>query len=75
MLSIVIPAYNEEKRISNTLISYLDFFKDLKSRGEINDFEITETYIKTLEKIIVDQPELWLWTHHRWKHGKQIQSH
>ena len=50
------------------------FHKLFENPGEINDFEITETYIKTLEKIIVDQPELWLWTHHRWKHGKQIQS-
>jgi Kdo2-lipid IVA lauroyltransferase/acyltransferase len=50
------------------------FQKLFENPVETNDFEITETYIKTLEKIIVDQPELWLWTHRRWKHRKQIQS-
>src|SRR3989344_4625708 len=35
-LSIVIPAYNEEKRIENTLISYYDYFNRIYSK----DFEI-----------------------------------
>ena len=38
-LSIIIPAYNEEKRIANTLNSYLIYFKDLKKK-KILDFEI-----------------------------------
>jgi glycosyltransferase involved in cell wall biosynthesis len=40
MISIVIPAYNEEKRIGRTLESYGFFFKELKKRKEIKDFEI-----------------------------------
>ncbi len=40
MLSIVIPAYNEEKRIGNTLRSYLSFFTELKSKGEVDNFEL-----------------------------------
>lgn len=31
-------------------------------------YEITELYVKTLENQIREQPELWLWSHRRWKH-------
>jgi glycosyltransferase involved in cell wall biosynthesis len=40
MISIVIPAYNEEKRIGKTLENYGAFFKGLKNKKEIKDFEI-----------------------------------
>lgn len=39
-ISIIIPAHNEEKRIGRTLESYGKFFKDLKKRKKIRDFEI-----------------------------------
>lgn len=32
--------------------------------------EITEAYTKKLEEEIIKNPELWLWTHNRWKHKK-----
>ena len=38
-ISIIIPAYNEEKRIKETLNSNLKFFKNLKKR-KILDFEM-----------------------------------
>ena len=31
------------------------------------DGEITAAYAKALEQNIIEQPELWLWTHHRFK--------
>ncbi len=31
-------------------------------------FELTRRYVKLLEDVIREQPELWLWTHRRWKH-------
>lgn len=34
--------------------------------------EITEAYIRKLEQVIRKKPELWLWTHRRWKHKKLI---
>lgn len=38
-LSIVIPAYNEEKRIENTLENYSDYFEKLRKEGKL-DYEI-----------------------------------
>ena len=35
---------------------------------EFKDFEITEMYLKEVEKQILEQPEFYLWTHKRWKH-------
>ncbi|MCK5168466.1 MAG: lysophospholipid acyltransferase family protein, partial [Bacteroidales bacterium] len=35
------------------------------------DNEITDTYLKFLEKLIVDKPELYLWSHNRWKLKKE----
>lgn len=32
--------------------------------------EITETHSKRLEQDIKEQPEIWLWTHRRWKHKR-----
>jgi KDO2-lipid IV(A) lauroyltransferase len=32
--------------------------------------EITEAHTKRLEKDIIAQPEIWLWSHRRWKHKK-----
>jgi KDO2-lipid IV(A) lauroyltransferase len=34
---------------------------------EFSDFEITEMYMRELEKQINEEPAYWLWTHKRWK--------
>lgn len=36
-----------------------------------SDHEITETYLKFLENLIVQKPELYLWSHNRWKFKKE----
>ena len=33
--------------------------------------EITENYMQTLEKLIIDKPQDYLWSHRRWKHSLQ----
>jgi glycosyltransferase involved in cell wall biosynthesis len=40
MISIVVPAYNEEKRIGKMLETYGKFFSEKKKEKEIKDFEI-----------------------------------
>lgn len=37
--------------------------------AELPEFAITEQYARMLEENILSQPEMWLWTHNRWKHG------
>ncbi|MBO4454749.1 MAG: lysophospholipid acyltransferase family protein [Paludibacteraceae bacterium] len=37
---------------------------------ETQEGEITERYARLLEENIREQPELWLWTHNRWKWSK-----
>jgi len=33
-------------------------------------YEITDKHIDTLEKVIKERPELWLWSHKRWKYAE-----
>ncbi|MCK4748902.1 MAG: lysophospholipid acyltransferase family protein [Bacteroidales bacterium] len=37
--------------------------------GELEPFEITDSHVGILEKMIREAPEYWLWSHHRWKHS------
>lgn len=36
----------------------------------VSEVEITERYVRLLEEMIRRRPELWLWSHRRWKHRK-----
>ena len=44
-----------------------DFIPLFDNSAEAPDYEITDAHVKELEKLIRDQPELWLWSHRRWK--------
>lgn len=37
--------------------------------ASLPDFELTEIYFRMLEKMIQERPELYLWTHNRFKHA------
>lgn len=37
---------------------------------EVAENEITERYVRRLESMICERPELWMWSHRRWKHFK-----
>lgn len=34
------------------------------------EYEITERYVRKLEAMIREHPELWMWSHRRWKHKR-----
>ena len=38
------------------------------------DFELTALYFRHLEQTILRQPELYLWTHNRFKHAKRFDT-
>lgn len=37
---------------------------------EVAPNEITERYVRRLETMICEHPELWMWSHRRWKHKR-----
>ncbi len=39
--------------------------------GNTSAGEITEKYMKTLENLIINKPEDYLWSHRRWKHKRE----
>ena len=39
-----------------------------------DELEITKKYFELLEERIKEQPEIWLWTHKRWKHKRNTTS-
>ncbi len=47
-----------------------EFIPLFENSQETKEHEITDKYLSILEKTIIERPELWLWTHKRWKHIK-----
>ena len=37
---------------------------------QVAEYEITERYVRKLEAMISEHPELWMWSHRRWKHKR-----
>lgn len=41
---------------------------------EVAKHEITERYVQRLEQMITEAPELWMWSHRRWKHKRNAEN-
>ncbi|KAA6321937.1 Lipid A biosynthesis lauroyltransferase [termite gut metagenome] len=48
-----------------------EFRKLTDSPADFSDYEITEMYMRELEKTIIKEPQYWLWTHNRWKRTRE----
>jgi KDO2-lipid IV(A) lauroyltransferase len=42
-----------------------------ESPSQTSEFEITDGFMKRLEKSIFESPHQYLWTHKRWKYKKE----
>jgi KDO2-lipid IV(A) lauroyltransferase len=42
----------------------------LEDVSQCKEYEITETHLRSLEKLVLENPENYLWTHKRWKHKR-----
>jgi len=45
-----------------------EFIPLVENAASCSDNEITMKHLRLLEECIIQRPELWLWTHKRWKH-------
>jgi KDO2-lipid IV(A) lauroyltransferase len=84
------PVYLSVEKIARKMNATVVFFKQKKiKRGcyelevikivdhakETPAYDITEKHTRILEQSIKDYPELWLWTHRRWKRKRNTIDH
>lgn len=50
----------------------LEFVKIADQASTIQEYEITQRFLGLLEQQIYDRPELYFWTHRRWKHKDKV---
>lgn len=43
-------------------------------KEQVEKHEITERYVQRLEQMIRRDPELWMWSHRRWKHQRHAEN-
>lgn len=49
------------------------FIEIYDGKEEVAEGEITRRYVENLELMIRREPELWMWSHKRWKHSPESQ--
>jgi KDO2-lipid IV(A) lauroyltransferase len=49
----------------------LEFSVIVEHAKDTEPFEITEKATRMIENMIIQRPELWLWSHKRWKHRRE----
>lgn len=49
----------------------LEFSMIAEHASQTAPFEITEKATRMIEEVIIQRPELWLWSHKRWKHKRE----
>lgn len=82
----VITGYDRIAQKMNQAVVYMDiawkkrgfyevtFRKITDNPREVEEYGIARDYLKALEETIIRRPELWLWTHRRWKRKREQNS-
>lgn len=67
-------AHIERTRADHLTIRFDEIYDGVE---EVEPMEITRRYAAALEAMIKERPELWMWSHKRWKHSpeKQLQRY
>jgi Kdo2-lipid IVA lauroyltransferase/acyltransferase len=80
------PVYTGAEKIAAKYDMAVIFFNNIKiKRGHyvvtidvlfehtqgLPEHTVTEAHVRSLEKNIIEQPEYWIWSHHRWKHKRE----
>ena len=60
----IIPVYIQREKNNNFKI---EFKKRIRPENFKNDLEITQEVNNVIEKMIIDNPDQWIWSHNRWK--------
>ena len=70
-----IPAYFT--RIDRVAVGrYAVTFEEVfDGEEQVEEWEITRRYAERLEAMIRRRPELWLWSHNRWRHTPEKQAY
>jgi len=67
LTAAIVFSYSQRIKRGKYLIKTKLLFEDVSNCKE---YEITETHVRFLEELIIKNPELWLWSHKRWKHKR-----
>ena len=64
-----LPVYYADLDCTSRGHYHFSFFKIYDGEEQVAPHTITERYVKALEKTICRRPELWMWSHRRWKYA------
>ncbi|MES2616910.1 MAG: lysophospholipid acyltransferase family protein [Bacteroidota bacterium] len=70
-LKYKLPVYYNTIRLLKRGYYTCEFKLLCRENENTNEGDITKLHTMALEKNIIEKPELWLWSHKRWKHKKQ----
>lgn len=71
-LKLQLPVYFVYQRRRGRGLYELDYELIHDGQEVVEPYEITRRYVEKLERVINETPQLWLWSHRRWKHNPKV---
>ena len=60
----IIPVFIERTKDDNFILNFLE---EIKYEKSVNKIQLTKKLNEILEKMILNNPNEWIWSHNRWK--------